>query len=102
MMEPRWNSRWNDGQLRFVGGLNECDLWLNYHTTGKHKGKISSVRIVRGDGIDDWTFVWWTSNGIRQVCPSDVVTGFNVLIDRHKEDINAYLRLFVPELDGAG
>lgn len=99
-MEPRWIPDWiNDPDKQFVGGINECDLWLYRHSElSNHKGEIASIRIVRGDGINSWTYVWWTSGGIMSVCPSDVVTGFSAFIDTHKADIDTYLRLFVPEL----
>lgn len=88
-MEPRWRHEWAEAyECVFVGGTNTADLWIRNGVTGY-------VRIVVGATVYDWGWTYWEGDGLGNNVNELAMTDY---YREHKEEIETYLRLFVPEI----
>lgn len=93
-MEPRWDMGWTEeGNIRFVGGTANADLWLcsPMFLTGDYR-----VRIVMDATYENWGWADWHRGALVDgPNESNIEERYNA----EKDTIETYLRLFVPELN---
>ena len=90
-MKPRWNEDWLDPwqmrDMKFLGGINDCDLWLD---------SDGDIRFVTGERGHEWDYAYLNLHGDLTFVSWDVEEWKEAKRAELMEQAVQYITLFAP------